>query len=179
VLVDYSHTPDSLASVLVAVRAVTAGRVLTVFGCGGDRDRGKRPLMGAVAARLADLAVVTSDNPRGEDPLAIIAEILDGLPAEARAHLLVEPDRRAAIALALREARPGDALVIAGKGHESYQILGPTTIHFDDREVAAEELAGLGFSSDLVSGPTSDFTSGRASGRGPDAGRPARDGADA
>jgi UDP-N-acetylmuramoyl-L-alanyl-D-glutamate--2,6-diaminopimelate ligase len=183
VLVDYSHTPDSLASVLVAVRAVTAGRVLTVFGCGGDRDRGKRPLMGAVAARLADLAVVTSDNPRSEDPLAIIAEILDGLSAEPRAHVLVEPDRRAAIALALREARPGDALVIAGKGHESYQILGPTTIHFDDREVAAEELAGLGFSSDLVSGRTSDFTSdftcGRASGRGPDAGRPARDGADA
>ena len=145
VLVDYSHTPDSLANVLSAVRAVTAGRVLTVFGCGGDRDRGKRPLMGAVASRLADFAVVTSDNPRSEDPLAIVAEILDGLPVETREHMVVEPDRRAAIALAVREARPGDALVIAGKGHETYQILGPTTIHFDDREVAAEELAGLGF----------------------------------
>ncbi len=147
VLVDYSHTPDSLANVLSAVRAVTPGRVLTVFGCGGDRDRGKRPLMGAVAARLADLAVATSDNPRGEDPLAIIAEILEGLSAAAREHVLVEPDRRAAIALALREARAGDAVVIAGKGHETYQILGPTTIRFDDREVAAEELAGLGFTS--------------------------------
>jgi len=147
VLVDYSHTPDSLASVLRAVRPVTAGRLLAVFGCGGDRDRGKRPLMGAVAADLADLAVVTSDNPRGEDPLTIIAEVLSGIPGADRERVVVEPDRRAAIRLALREAGAGDALVIAGKGHETYQILGPETIHFDDREVAAAELAELGYAS--------------------------------
>jgi UDP-N-acetylmuramyl-tripeptide synthetase len=145
VLVDYSHTPDSLESVLRAVRAVTDGRLLAVFGCGGDRDRGKRPLMGAVAAGLADLAVLTSDNPRGEDPLAIIAEVMTGVPAEAVEHVLVEPDRRAAIRRALAAARAGDALVIAGKGHETYQILGPRTVHFDDREVAAEELVALGY----------------------------------
>ena len=119
--------------------------------------------------------MVTSDNPRGEDPLAIIGEILEGLPDEARGHMVVEPDRRAAIVLALREARAGDVLVIAGKGHETYQILGSTKIHFDDREVAAEELAGLGFSTGSTSGPTS----GPASGRGRDAGRPAHGGADA
>jgi len=147
VLVDYSHTPDSLSNVLRAVRSVTPGRLLAVFGCGGDRDRGKRPLMGAVAAELADLAVVTSDNPRSEDPLAIIDEVLAGIDSGARDHVVVEPDRRAAIRLALREARPGDALVIAGKGHETYQILGPTTIHFDDREIAADELAALGYAS--------------------------------
>jgi UDP-N-acetylmuramoyl-L-alanyl-D-glutamate--2,6-diaminopimelate ligase len=145
VLVDYSHTPDSLANVLRAVRAVTAGRLLTVFGCGGDRDRGKRPLMGAVAAELADFAVLTSDNPRSEDPLAIIAEVVAGVPAERRERVVVEPDRRAAVRRALREARAGDSLVIAGKGHEPYQILGSETIHFDDREVAAEELERLGF----------------------------------
>ena len=145
VLVDYSHTPDSLANVLRAVRAVTGGRLFTVFGCGGDRDRGKRPLMGAVAADLADFAVLTSDNPRSEDPLAIIAEVVAGIPPEQRDHVVVEPDRRAAIRLALHAARPGDGLVIAGKGHEPYQILGAETIHFDDREVAADELARLGF----------------------------------
>ncbi len=159
VLVDYSHTPDSLANVLRAVRSVTAGRLLTVFGCGGDRDRGKRPLMGAVAAELADLAVVTSDNPRSEEPLAIIAEVLSGIGDDDREHVVVEPDRRAAIRYALREARAGDALVIAGKGHEAYQILGPETIHFDDREVAADELAALG------------FTTGNGAGAGGAAGR--------
>jgi UDP-N-acetylmuramoyl-L-alanyl-D-glutamate--2,6-diaminopimelate ligase len=145
VLVDYSHTPDSLANVLRAVRAVTGGRLLAVFGCGGDRDRGKRPLMGAVAAELADFAVLTSDNPRSEDPLAIIAEVVAGIPPGQRDRVAVEPDRRAAIRLALHAARPGDGLVIAGKGHEPYQILGSETIHFDDREVAADELARLGF----------------------------------
>ncbi len=145
VLVDYSHTPDSLENVLRAVRAVTGGRLLTVFGCGGDRDRGKRPLMGAVAAGLADLAVLTSDNPRGEDPLAIIAEVMTGVPAAAAGRVLIEPDRRAAIRRALAAARAGDAVVIAGKGHETYQILGPRTIHFDDREVATEELTALGY----------------------------------
>jgi UDP-N-acetylmuramoyl-L-alanyl-D-glutamate--2,6-diaminopimelate ligase len=162
VLVDYSHTPDSLASVLRAVRAVTGGRLLTVFGCGGDRDRGKRPLMGAVAAELADLAVLTSDNPRGEDPDAIIVDVLSGISAQERSKVTVEPDRRAAIRAALRSARAGDALVIAGKGHETYQVLGSTTIHFDDREVAAEELAALGFRPDGVS----DRATGPASGAG-------------
>jgi len=127
------------------VRAVTGGRLLAVFGCGGDRDRGKRPLMGAVAAELADFAVLTSDNPRSEDPLAIIAEVVAGIPPGQRDRVAVEPDRRAAIRLALHAARPGDGLVIAGKGHEPYQILGSETIHFDDREVAADELARLGF----------------------------------
>ena len=160
VLVDYSHTPDSLANVLRAVRAVTAGRLLTVFGCGGDRDRGKRPLMGAVAAELADFAVLTSDNPRSEDPLAIIAEVVAGVPAERRERVVVEPDRRAAVRRALREARAGDSLVIAGKGHEPYQILGSETIHFDDREVAAEELERLGF----VAGGAQAGGSGSAAG---------------
>jgi UDP-N-acetylmuramoyl-L-alanyl-D-glutamate--2,6-diaminopimelate ligase len=152
VLVDYSHTPDSLSNVLRAVRALTAGRLLCVFGCGGDRDRGKRPLMGAVAARLADLAVLTSDNPRSEDPLAIIAEVVAGIPADSRDQVVIEPDRRAAIRLALARAQAGDALVIAGKGHEPYQILGSETIHFDDREVAAEELARLGFTDGATAG---------------------------
>ena len=165
VLVDYSHTPDSLENVLRAVRAVTAGRLLAVFGCGGDRDRGKRPLMGAVAAGLADVAVLTSDNPRGEDPLAIIAEVLSGISGDDRGHVVVEPDRRAAIRLALREARAGDALVIAGKGHESYQILGAETIHFDDREVASDELAALGFAP--RGGPRSGGSSGGPISGGP------------
>ncbi len=155
-LVDYSHTPDSLASVLRAVRPVTAGRLLAVFGCGGDRDRGKRPLMGAVAADLADLAVVTSDNPRGEDPLTIIAEVARGHrrpPTASGSWSNPTGARRSAWRCARRGA--GDALVIAGKGHETYQILGPETIHFDDREVAAAELAELGYAS-AAGGPSRD-----------------------
>jgi UDP-N-acetylmuramoyl-L-alanyl-D-glutamate--2,6-diaminopimelate ligase len=139
VLVDYAHTPDGLAKAVAAVRAGTRGRVITVFGCGGDRDAAKRPLMGAVAGSLSDIVVVTSDNPRSESPDAIIGQVRGGLagkPAEAR----VEPDRRAAIALALALARAGDAVLIAGKGHEDYQILGERTIHFDDREVALDEI---------------------------------------
>jgi UDP-N-acetylmuramoyl-L-alanyl-D-glutamate--2,6-diaminopimelate ligase len=139
VLVDYAHTPDGLAKAVAAVRAGTRGRVITVFGCGGDRDAAKRSLMGAVAGSLSDIVVVTSDNPRSESPDAIIGQVRGGLagkPAEAR----VEPDRRAAIALALALARAGDAVLIAGKGHEDYQILGERTIHFDDREVALDEI---------------------------------------
>jgi UDP-N-acetylmuramoyl-L-alanyl-D-glutamate--2,6-diaminopimelate ligase len=137
VLVDYAHTPDSLENVLNAARELTAGRVHCVFGCGGDRDRGKRPLMGAIAARLADRVVVTSDNPRSEDPAAIIAEILVGADDEA----LVEPDRRAAIAAAIAEAEEGDVVVIAGKGHEQGQE-GPAgrKVPFDDVEVARAAL---------------------------------------
>jgi UDP-N-acetylmuramoyl-L-alanyl-D-glutamate--2,6-diaminopimelate ligase len=140
VVVDYAHTPAGLEQVLTAARQVTGdGRVLVVFGAGGDRDRAKRPAMGEVATRLADVAVLTSDNPRGEDPLAIIAEVQAGV--RRTEVLLVEPDRRAAIALALAAAEPGDTVVIAGKGHETVQTFaGGRSVPFDDREVARREL---------------------------------------
>jgi UDP-N-acetylmuramoyl-L-alanyl-D-glutamate--2,6-diaminopimelate ligase len=144
VIVDYSHTPDSLENALRAARSVTRGRVLVVFGCGGDRDRGKRPLMGEIGARLADRAFITSDNPRSEAPLAIIDEIAAGVPAERAEHVTLEPDRRVAIRLALDEARDDDCVVIAGKGHEQGQIIGDRRIPFDDRAVAEELLAELG-----------------------------------
>jgi UDP-N-acetylmuramoyl-L-alanyl-D-glutamate--2,6-diaminopimelate ligase len=142
VLVDYAHTPDSLENVLREARALAEGRLFCVFGCGGDRDREKRPLMGEVAARLADAAVVTSDNPRSEDPEAIIAEVVAG--AGAGALLEVEPDRRAAIGVAIGAAREGDVVVIAGKGHEQGQEVGAEKLPFDDREVAREALRRLG-----------------------------------
>jgi len=142
VVIDYSHTPDSLENALRAARAVTGGRVLVVFGCGGDRDRGKRPLMGAIGAELADRAYVTSDNPRSEDPLAIIAEVVAGVPEGRRQRVTVEPERRAAIRLAFEEAQAGDSVVIAGKGHEQGQKIGDHVIPFDDRAVAEELLAG-------------------------------------
>jgi UDP-N-acetylmuramoyl-L-alanyl-D-glutamate--2,6-diaminopimelate ligase len=138
VVVDYAHTPDGLAAALAAAREL-GERVIVVFGCGGDRDRGKRPLMGAVAAHKADLAVLTSDNPRSEDPLTIIEEVRAGAPG-AR-NLLVEPDRAAAIALALGEARAGDVVLIAGKGHETGQVMGDETRPFDDRDAAREALS--------------------------------------
>jgi UDP-N-acetylmuramoyl-L-alanyl-D-glutamate--2,6-diaminopimelate ligase len=143
VVVDYSHTPDSLENALAAARAVTRGRVIVVFGCGGDRDRGKRPLMGEIGARCADRAIVTSDNPRSEEPKAIIDEIVAGVPRELLSKVSLEPDRRAAILTALGEARSGDTVVIAGKGHEQGQIIGDRRIPFDDRAVAEEFLAGL------------------------------------
>ena len=146
VLVDYAHTPDSLENVLVSARQITPpeARVICVFGCGGDRDRDKRPLMGEIAARLADLAVVTSDNPRSEDPEAIIDEIRAGITGAQRAEVAVEADRRAAIAIALAAAAPGDTVVIAGKGHEQGQEFEHgRKIPFDDREVAGEELRTL------------------------------------
>jgi UDP-N-acetylmuramoyl-L-alanyl-D-glutamate--2,6-diaminopimelate ligase len=138
VVVDYAHTPDSLENMLKAARPFVKGKVICVFGCGGDRDRTKRPKMGAIAARLADLAVVTSDNPRTEDPQKILADVLEGIPASATP--LVEADRRSAIYAAIAQAQPGDAVLIAGKGHEDYQILGTEKIHFDDREEAEAAL---------------------------------------
>ena len=145
VLVDYAHTPDSLDNVLRTSRELAgAGRLIVVFGCGGDRDRGKRPLMGAIGRGLADLCVVTSDNPRSEDPDAIIAEIVEGA-RDGGADLVVEPDRRAAIALAASQAEEGDVIVIAGKGHERGQEAKGVVTPFDDREVAREVLNEMGY----------------------------------
>jgi UDP-N-acetylmuramoyl-L-alanyl-D-glutamate--2,6-diaminopimelate ligase len=143
-MVDYAHSPDGLEKAVSAVRAVTRGRVITVFGCGGDRDPMKRAPMGEVAGRLSDAVVVTSDNPRSEDPAAIIAAVETGVDRTS-VEKRVEPDRRAAIALALSMARDGDTVLIAGKGHEDYQIFADRTIHFDDREVASEGLRRLGW----------------------------------
>jgi len=133
VLIDYAHTPDGLENAIRSARIFTRGRVLTVFGCGGNRDRTKRPQMGEISGRLSDYSFVTSDNPRNEDPQAIIGEILTGMTGFSGRYT-VEPDRAAAIAAALAAAKPGDTVLIAGKGHETYQILGETRIHFDDRE---------------------------------------------
>ena len=137
VLVDYAHTPDGLAEALRAMRDASAGkRVIVVFGCGGDRDRDKRPEMGAVAASLADVVVVTSDNPRSEDPLAIINAIVAGVPGDYRERVVTEPDRELAIAAALHRASSGDVVLIAGKGHETTQTIGDRVVPFDDRVVA-------------------------------------------
>jgi UDP-N-acetylmuramoyl-L-alanyl-D-glutamate--2,6-diaminopimelate ligase len=144
VLVDYSHKPGAVEAVLASLRPVTTGRLAIVLGCGGDRDRAKRPLMGAAAARLADLAILTSDNPRSEDPLAILADMLEGVlsvPAGQRARIIIEPDRGAAIGLAVDMADKGDVVLVAGKGHERGQYVGGgTVVPFDDREVALAAL---------------------------------------
>jgi UDP-N-acetylmuramoyl-L-alanyl-D-glutamate--2,6-diaminopimelate ligase len=136
VLVDYAHTPDSLATVLRAARELTERRVIVVFGAGGDRDRGKRPLMGKVAADLADITIVTSDNPRSEEPLAIIQDVLQGTGVDVE----IDPDRRSAIARAVSLAEKGDVVVVAGKGHEQGQDLGGVVMPFDDREVARDAI---------------------------------------
>jgi UDP-N-acetylmuramyl-tripeptide synthetase len=153
VFVDYAHTPDGLKNVLETVRPLTPGRVITVFGCGGDRDKGKRPKMGKISETYSDLTIVTLDNPRTEDPESIIRHILDGMDStfiENQASVLdfnkgvtvhtVEPDRKTAIRLAIRSARPGDCVLIAGKGHETYQIFKTKTIDFDDRTEARKVL---------------------------------------
>ena len=140
VIIDYAHTPDALENILTTVRDFTAGRVICLFGCGGDRDRTKRPQMGAIAGSLADVAVVTSDNPRTEEPEAIIRDILPGLEGTA-AEVVVEPDRRAAIRRALSLAKPGDTVVLAGKGHETYQEVGTRVLHLDEREEVAAYFA--------------------------------------
>jgi UDP-N-acetylmuramoyl-L-alanyl-D-glutamate--2,6-diaminopimelate ligase len=157
VYVDYAHTPDALKNVIDALRTVMADRIICVFGCGGDRDNAKRPLMGEIAAQRCDLSVVTSDNPRTEEPAAIIDQILKGVqriksrcysPADLRNGFkdkgyVVEADRQRAIQLAIRVSEPGDTVLIAGKGHETYQILGTSTIAFDDREEARKALNKL------------------------------------
>lgn len=152
VFVDYAHTPEALLQVLAALRALDFARLITVFGCGGDRDRAKRPLMGQAAAQGSDLVIITSDNPRTEDPLAIIRQIEAGLHGLGHPRLTLEeafvaptgylviPDRRRAIHLAVQVGRPGEAILIAGKGHETYQILGTTRVHFDDRQEARQAL---------------------------------------
>ena len=140
VFVDYAHTDDALANVLSTVKAFARGDVWAVFGAGGDRDRAKRPLMGAAAARHADHLVVTSDNPRSEDPDSIIGQIVAGIPAGT--DFAVEPDRRRAIFFALARARAGDVVVVCGKGHETTQTIGDRVIHFDDRETCAEYVPG-------------------------------------
>ncbi|MBA4392653.1 MAG: UDP-N-acetylmuramoyl-L-alanyl-D-glutamate--2,6-diaminopimelate ligase [Desulfobacca sp.] len=154
ILVDYSHTPEALRFALLSLKKYGRGKILTVFGCGGDRDPHKRPLMGRLAGEFSDLTVVTTDNPRSEDPNKIIEDIEQGLKEQALPHFdreglreipgssgyVVRPDRREAIALAVRLAKPGDVILIAGKGHETYQVLGNETIHFDDREEARMSL---------------------------------------
>jgi UDP-N-acetylmuramyl-tripeptide synthetase len=145
VVVDYAHTDDALRNLLETARPLAHGRLITVFGCGGDRDRTKRPLMGAVAGRLSDLIVITSDNPRSEDPNRIIEEIRRGITPNTRRDssqgLLAIVDRRAAIAKAIEVAGSGDVVLVAGKGHEKYQVLGDRTLPFDDVAVAREALA--------------------------------------
>jgi UDP-N-acetylmuramoyl-L-alanyl-D-glutamate--2,6-diaminopimelate ligase len=139
VIVDYAHTPDALANVLRAARATARGRLVTVFGCGGDRDRGKRPEMGRIASELSDTTIVTSDNPRGEDPQAIVDDILAGI-ADRRS-VVVELDRARAIRRGIESAVDGDVVVVAGKGHETYQVVGASSYHFDDREIVRKLLA--------------------------------------
>ncbi len=142
VVIDYAHTPDGLENICQTMRECCAGRLITVFGCGGDRDRTKRPQMGAIAARLSDLAVVTSDNPRTEDPTAIIEEILEGMQNSKTSVKVIE-NRADAIRWAITNARTGDTVLLAGKGHETYQILKTGTIHLDEREIVADALRDL------------------------------------
>ncbi|MCZ6815834.1 MAG: Mur ligase family protein, partial [Planctomycetota bacterium] len=141
VFVDYAHTDDALRNVLGATKRLTGGKLWCVFGCGGDRDRTKRPLMARAVADLADAIVVTSDNPRSEEPRDIIRGIEQGLTESDRRRTIVEPDRAAAIEIAIERLNEGDTLVIAGKGHEDYQIVGATRVHFDDFEVARDAIA--------------------------------------
>jgi UDP-N-acetylmuramoyl-L-alanyl-D-glutamate--2,6-diaminopimelate ligase len=145
--VDYAHTDDALRNVLSTARELTHNRLIVVFGCGGERDRTKRPLMGEAAGSLSDLAVLTSDNPRGEDPLLIMSDALVGLQKAGKPYW-AEVDREVAIRKAVEEAREGDVVVLAGKGHETYQILKDRTIPFDDREIARKVLREMGYHPD-------------------------------
>lgn len=144
VVVDYAHTPDGLENILHTARQITENHIITVFGCGGDRDKTKRPIMGRIAAELSDVVIATSDNPRTEDPAAILDDVMVGVEEKIGEKLYeMMPERREAIFAAITMAQPGDTVVIAGKGHENYQILKTGTIHFDDREVAREALGGI------------------------------------
>jgi UDP-N-acetylmuramoyl-L-alanyl-D-glutamate--2,6-diaminopimelate ligase len=146
IVVDYAHTEDALVRLLAAAQALKTGRIITVFGCGGDRDRGKRPKMGRAATEYSDVVILTSDNPRTEDPMTILKEVEAGVRdalQTSRVRYEMIPDRRAAIETAIREARRGDMVLIAGKGHEDYQIIGKQKFHFDDREVAREAVGKL------------------------------------
>ncbi|MGB3976661.1 MAG: UDP-N-acetylmuramoyl-L-alanyl-D-glutamate--2,6-diaminopimelate ligase [bacterium] len=143
VLVDYAHTPDALINVLEAIRPITQGRIITVFGCGGDRDKSKRPLMGSAASTRSDLTIVTSDNPRTENPTSIIDDIVPGLSKKNEYRII--PDRRTAIQMAIRIAKEGDTVLIAGKGHENYQIIGDEKLVFDDREESRKALELIGY----------------------------------
>jgi len=136
-VVDYAHSPDSLENIIKAMREISKGKIITVFGCGGNRDKTKRPIMGEIAGNLSDFVVITSDNPRKEDPMTIINEIEQGTLKTTCDYLKIE-DRKEAIFTALDKASSGDVVIIAGKGHETYQILGDTTIHFDDKEILIE-----------------------------------------
>ncbi|MBV9746864.1 MAG: UDP-N-acetylmuramoyl-L-alanyl-D-glutamate--2,6-diaminopimelate ligase, partial [Acidobacteriia bacterium] len=151
VVVDYAHTDDALRNVIAVARGLEPKRVITLFGCGGDRDRTKRPLMGRAAAEGSDLVVLTSDNPRSEDPIAIMNDALVGIQ-RVDVPRIVEPDRAVAIARAIQEAREGDIVILAGKGHETYQILKDQTIPFDDRAVAREVLRSYGYRKDRDQG---------------------------
>jgi len=152
VAVDYAHTDDALRNAIQTARSLAKGKVITLFGCGGDRDRTKRPLMGMAAAELSDFVVLTSDNPRSEDPLSIMNDVMVGLRRFDTYHV-AEPDRGKAIQLAIQEAQPGDVVLLAGKGHETYQILKDRTIHFDDRETAREVLRSFGYKDDRSQKP--------------------------
>jgi UDP-N-acetylmuramoyl-L-alanyl-D-glutamate--2,6-diaminopimelate ligase len=145
VTVDYAHTPDALSNVLSALRSITPGKLICVFGCGGDRDRGKRPVMGASVANRSDFVIVTSDNPRSEDPALIMRQIVRGIEAEGLVNFKTISDRSEAIDAGLRMATAGDTVLIAGKGHEDCQILGDKRVHFDDREVARDVLKRMGY----------------------------------
>jgi UDP-N-acetylmuramoyl-L-alanyl-D-glutamate--2,6-diaminopimelate ligase len=145
VVVDYAHTDDALRNLLETARPLATGRIITVFGCGGDRDRTKRPLMGVVAGRLSDIILITSDNPRSEDPARIIEEIQRGITPDTRKggaqRVIAIVDRHEAIEQAVQLAAPGDVVLVAGKGHEKYQVIGAQTLSFDDVQVAQSALA--------------------------------------
>lgn len=142
VLLDYAHTPDALENVLRTVRGFARGRVVTLFGCGGNRDKAKRPIMGEIAGRYSDFLIVTSDNPRDEEPMSIITSVLEGVNKSGCPHVVIE-DRRAAIKYALENAKEKDVIVLAGKGHENYQEIGGGKRHFDEKEIVAELLEEL------------------------------------